>query len=125
MGAQHVKANLLEWKTMAVYLIKDEKSGSEKNLIARDLADYLNKKMMLPHLLLLCAYDDAFFSKHFNFLKKKDSLTGVHGFLTIYLGLHSYVMHHNLLHLSLHWKESKFLKNLLEHIRWYKIHHTK
>ena len=95
---------------MAVALIKDEKFGSENSLIARDLTDYLDKKMMLPHLHLLCAYDNSFFSEHFNFLKQKESLTGVRGFLSIHSGLQSYVMHHNLLHLSLHWKESTIFK---------------
>ena len=118
LGAQHTKANLREWKTMSVAIIKDEKSGSEKNIIARDLADYLDEKMILPRLHLLCAYDDAFISKHFKFLKHKDSLTGVHGFLTIHLGLYSYVMHHHLLYLSLHWKESNILK---EFVRTYEM----
>ena len=98
---------------MSVALIKGEISGSKKYLIARDLAHYLNEKLMLPHLHFSCAYADTFVSKHFNFLKQKDSLTGVHGFLTIHLFLHSYVMHLDLLHMSLHWKESGIFKEFV------------
>ena len=47
---------------MAVSILKDEATGNERYLIAKDLADLLDKNMTIAHLYLLCGYNDAFFS---------------------------------------------------------------
>ena len=116
-GAQHLKGNLPDWKKMAVSILKDEATGNERYLIAKDLADLLDENMIIAHLYLLCGYDDAFFSIHFNFLKSLDPTTGTPGFLSIHMALHLYVIHRDLLHLSVHWKESTYFK---EFVRKYK-----
>ena len=105
MAAQHTKEHLDQWQTIALAIAALNAKTSEVGLIAQQLVQLLSLPIVLSHIHLVCAYDDSFFQPHFNYLKKVDSRSKIHGFNVRNMPLHCYIMHQDLVHISEHWND--------------------
>ena len=101
-AAQHVKHNLEQWEDIAIAIAVANTKSSEVGLITNQLLQLISLPLIVAHIHLVCAYDDSFFQKHFDYLKKRDSISKLHGFNARNMPLHAYIMYRDLKHISEH-----------------------
>ena len=113
-AAQHIKQNLGQWEAIAIAIAVANTKSSEVGLIANQLLQLISLPLIVAHIHLVCAYDDSFFQKHFDYLKKRDSISKLHGFNARNMPLHAYIMYRDLKYISGHWRDMVEFKTFVD-----------
>jgi len=114
VAAQHIKEHLEEWQAIVLSITALNAKTSEVGLIAHQLAQLISLPLLIAHIRLVCAYGDSFFQPHFDYLKKKNLISNLHGFNARNMPLHSYIMHRGLAHFSEHWNDMAQFKTFVD-----------
>ena len=69
IATQYINTHLTQWIDVMNVIVSTNAKTSEVGLIVTQLAQLLAYPMIIAHVYFVCAYNEYFFQKHFDWLK--------------------------------------------------------